>query len=459
MNNEKKINEEADVTIKFKENIRTPNLAILIGATWKHYIKTNSFTIKELNNISTFKLERGIWMLRVIEGNAIVNQNNVPINGVILLNHNSDVVIGNLKFRFSLKVGQKSYKLMIAEAIQSSPEQKLSLNEIYTYFESNYGFSKKDSNTWKNSIRHNLSINDMFSRVPKVTNSPSKGMLWAVRDDSCSIDANFENCRYIDRSSISLTPIRSSNYRHEKLGYEPQHGGLHINEQNIQPKCSLDRNLQKQINFCIFKENSSNFTESADKPQTIQSGSYSIDENMKIQAKIMEKPGICDYTSKGSPSNSDLQKNIDLIKTYQQTDGPTRARNSDYCFERENIGPQPCRNSTLNSSAYMKDDYVLSYEKILTLQMPFRQKRKINYEDITNKKYKQTYRPRVVSYLSVPVSNTTRINNEDHDISYEIPEYSSEYNSDLFSESENKRYGGKCMDPDGQSSYKSRRRK
>ncbi|KAJ1733593.1 hypothetical protein LPJ61_001485 [Coemansia biformis] len=75
-----------------------------------------------------------------------------------------------------------SYASLIAQAVNSTPEAKITLNGIYTYIMANYPYYKHAQNGWQNSIRHNLSLNKAFIRVQRASNEPGKGSYWAIDD-------------------------------------------------------------------------------------------------------------------------------------------------------------------------------------------------------------------------------------------------------------------------------------
>lgn len=73
---------------------------------------------------------------------------------------------------------QHSYIGLIAIAILNSPETKLVLSDIYQHILDNYPYFRNRGPGWRNSIRHNLSLNDCFVKAGRSANG--KGHYWAI---------------------------------------------------------------------------------------------------------------------------------------------------------------------------------------------------------------------------------------------------------------------------------------
>ncbi|XP_077454544.1 forkhead box protein P1-B-like isoform X2 [Stigmatopora argus] len=88
----------------------------------------------------------------------------------------SQDIVDNKEFYLSTEIRPPfTYASLIRQAIYESPRNQLTLNEIYNWFTRNFAYFRRNAATWKNAVRHNLSLHKCFVRLENV-----KGAVWTV---------------------------------------------------------------------------------------------------------------------------------------------------------------------------------------------------------------------------------------------------------------------------------------
>ncbi|XP_077367908.1 forkhead box protein E1-like [Festucalex cinctus] len=106
-----------------------------------------------------------------------------------------------------------SYAALIAMAINESAAKKETLSGIYHYITSKFPFYQSNEKGWKNSIRHNLSIQEFFVKAPMESWEAKRGGYWML---DRAFEDIFEEGKYRRRRKVraqrDLTTSRQPNH-------------------------------------------------------------------------------------------------------------------------------------------------------------------------------------------------------------------------------------------------------
>ncbi|KAI0216190.1 Forkhead box protein P1 [Lamellibrachia satsuma] len=104
---------------------------------------------------------------------SVIAKNSVLLQDPTLTLQDTDVT--SVIAKNSVLLQDPTLTLQDTDAIVESQEKQLTLNEVYQWFMNTFAFFRKNQATWKNAVRHNLSLHKCFMRVENV-----KGAVWTV---------------------------------------------------------------------------------------------------------------------------------------------------------------------------------------------------------------------------------------------------------------------------------------
>ncbi|KER23215.1 hypothetical protein T265_08863 [Opisthorchis viverrini] len=127
-----------------------------------------------------------------------------------------------------------SYITLIVSAMSSKPSKQITLSEIYAWIMSTFAYYRKNTRRWQNSIRHALSFNDCFIKVPRPSGEAGKGSYWTVHPRAVDMFENGSSMRrnrkFVDENRVRANRVYRRTRASKKPNLSPQDDWYHPDE-------------------------------------------------------------------------------------------------------------------------------------------------------------------------------------------------------------------------------------
>lgn len=117
------------------------------------------------------------------------------------------------KYRNTTQKPPFCYSTLIYLAIKLSKKKQATLNEIYRWIKEHFKYYRTAESSWQNSIRHNLSLNEFFMKVPKQAGSAGKGSYWKLNPEYELIFSDHSKALHMEHSYSSFKARGHKNSR------------------------------------------------------------------------------------------------------------------------------------------------------------------------------------------------------------------------------------------------------
>lgn len=117
-----------------------------------------------------------------------------------------------------------SFPCLIGLALQSNKSGRMSVSQIYDFIMTHFPYFRTAKSGWKNSVRHNLSLNKFFCKLERRDDEAGKGSMWGiVPENREQLARDIAVCRNRYPTKTRSMSVGSHTMMHQMTQHQQQH--------------------------------------------------------------------------------------------------------------------------------------------------------------------------------------------------------------------------------------------